>query len=137
LHLARRRRHLAVVTRKRCDDHVAFGALPRRGAFVCRLLRLPLAPATYRVGYSILCDGEYLDRVDDAGELTVVEGDFYGSGEVPPATHGCTLVDARWRVEADARPAREDEVEPGAVSAAGSRDAGEESRREPAGVAGE
>ena len=110
-----------------------FGALPGRGAFVCRLPRLPLPPATYRIGYSILRDGEYLDRVDDAGELTVIEGDFYGSGEVPPATHGCCLVDARWRLEADTRPAREEEMEPGAVSEASWRGAGEESRRGSAG----
>ncbi len=83
------------------------GPLPRSGAFVCRIRRLPLAPATYRIGYSIMCDGEYLDRVDDAGELTVVEGDFYGSGEVPPASHGCCLVDAKWRLEVGARPSPE------------------------------
>ncbi len=80
-----------------------WGALPQRGAFVCRIRRLPLPPSTYRLGYSILCDDEYLDRIDDAGELTVVAGDFYGSGEVPPATHGCCLVDGEWRIEAEAR----------------------------------
>jgi lipopolysaccharide transport system ATP-binding protein len=105
------------------------GALPRRGAFVCRLPRLPLPPATYRVGYSILCDGEYLDRVDDAGELTVIEGDFYGSGEVPPASHGCCLVDAAWRLEADAQPAREEKVAPGATDETTRRAAGEARRR--------
>jgi lipopolysaccharide transport system ATP-binding protein len=30
--------------------------------------------------------------------LIVIEGDFYGSGEVPPITHGCCLVDAQWRL---------------------------------------
>ena len=32
----------------------------------------------------------------------MIEGDFYGSGEIPPATHGCCLVDAEWRLEAEA-----------------------------------
>ena len=73
-----------------------FGALPPHGAFVCRLPRLPLPPSTYRLGYSLMLDGEYLDMINDAGELTVVEGDFFGSGEVPPSTHGCCLVAARW-----------------------------------------
>ena len=41
---------------------------------------------------------EYLDRIDEAAELTVVEGDFYGSGEVPPLSHGCCLVAAEWRL---------------------------------------
>ena len=73
-------------------------ALPENGAFVCRIRRLPLPPAGYRLGYSIMRDDEYLDRIDDASELNVIEGDFYGSGEVPPISHGTCLVDAEWRL---------------------------------------
>jgi lipopolysaccharide transport system ATP-binding protein len=73
-------------------------ALPATGAFVCRIRRLPLPPASYRLGLSVMCDDEYLDRIDDASELNVIEGDFYGSGEVPPISHGCCLVDAKWRL---------------------------------------
>ena len=73
--------------------------LPRKGSFVCRLRRLPLPPANYRFGFSVMRDGEYLDRIDDASELNVIEGDFYGSGEVPPISHGACLVDAEWRIE--------------------------------------
>jgi lipopolysaccharide transport system ATP-binding protein len=75
-----------------------WNSLPQTGAFVCRLHKLPLPPASYRLGLSIMCDNEYLDNIDDAGELNVIEGDFYGSGEVPPITHGCCLVDAEWRL---------------------------------------
>ncbi len=75
-----------------------WNSLPPSGAFVCRIRKLPLPPAGYRLGLSVMCEGEYLDRVDDAGELNVVEGDFFGSGEVPPITHGCCLVDAEWRI---------------------------------------
>jgi len=73
-------------------------SLPATGVFVCRIRKLPLPPASYRLGFSVMCDDEYLDRIDDASELTVIEGDFYGSGEVPPITHGCCLVDAEWRL---------------------------------------
>lgn len=73
-------------------------ALPLKGAFVCRLRRLPLPPANYVLGFSLMRGGEYIDRIDDAGEMIVVEGDFYGSGEVPPATHGSCLVDAEWKL---------------------------------------
>jgi len=73
-------------------------SLPPTGAFICRIRRLPLPPATYRFGFSVMCDNEYLDRIDDASELIVIEGDFFGSGEVPPITHGCCLVDAEWRL---------------------------------------
>jgi lipopolysaccharide transport system ATP-binding protein len=78
-----------------------WGSLPRRGAFVCRIPRLPLPPSTYRVTFSLMRDGEYLDAMDDAAELNVTDGDFFGSGEVPPATHGSCLVDAEWRLEAE------------------------------------
>lgn len=87
-----------------------FGALPERGAFVCHLPRLPLPPSTYRLGYSLMLDGEYLDMINDAGELTVVEGDFFGSGEVPPSTHGCCLVAARWSLVAQAATEPEEET---------------------------
>jgi lipopolysaccharide transport system ATP-binding protein len=72
--------------------------LPPLGAFVCRIKKLPLPPANYRLGFSVMQGEEYLDRIDDAIELIVIDGDFYGSGEVPPASHGCSLVDAAWRI---------------------------------------
>lgn len=79
-----------------------WGKLPLKGAFVCRIKRLPLPPSTYHVGYSLMRGGEYLDMLDSACELIVNAGDFYGSGEVPPITHGCCLVDAQWRLEPEA-----------------------------------
>ena len=78
-----------------------FGVLPRRGAFVCRLKKFPLPASTYQLGYSVMKDGgrSYIDSVEDACSITVVEGDYYGTGEVPPASHGCCLVKAEWRLE--------------------------------------
>lgn len=77
------------------------GPLPKTGAFICRVPRLPLPPAAYRITYSVIRDGEYIDAMENACELSVVEGDFFGSGEVPPATHGLCLVDAQWRVDSN------------------------------------
>jgi lipopolysaccharide transport system ATP-binding protein len=79
-----------------------FGVLPPSGAMVCRIRQLPLPASTYRLGIGLYGDngrGECLDRVDNAIELPVVEGDFYGSGEVPPISHGVCLVQAKWRLE--------------------------------------
>jgi lipopolysaccharide transport system ATP-binding protein len=76
-----------------------FGAIPRRGTFVCAIPRLPLAPSAYRLTCSLTSGGEMVDLVEDAMAITVVGGDFFSSGEVPPDTHGCSLVDAEWRVE--------------------------------------
>jgi lipopolysaccharide transport system ATP-binding protein len=72
--------------------------LPRAGAFVCRIRNLPLPPANYRWGYNVMCGDEYLDKIDDLNEISVIEGDFYGSGILPAASHGCVLVDAKWHL---------------------------------------
>jgi lipopolysaccharide transport system ATP-binding protein len=78
-------------------DH--FGPLPVSGAFVCRINRLPLPSSTYRITISVIMNGEYLDRITDAAELMVVEGDYFGSGEVPSPEHGLCLVDGAWRLD--------------------------------------
>jgi lipopolysaccharide transport system ATP-binding protein len=77
-----------------------FGEVPATGSFVCRIQRLPLPAATYRIDYSLIKDGMYLDAINNASDLPVTDGDFYGSGEVPPLSHGVCLVDACWRIEA-------------------------------------
>jgi lipopolysaccharide transport system ATP-binding protein len=44
-------------------------------------------------------DGLYLDFMEDAANFTVLDGDFYGCGEVPQITHGVCLVEASWGVK--------------------------------------
>ncbi|MGG6239023.1 ABC transporter ATP-binding protein [Nodosilinea sp. AN01ver1] len=76
-----------------------FGPLPKQGAFVCRITKLPLPSADYQLTYSLLKDGTYLDALNNAISLSVVDGDFYGSGEVPPISAGVCLVDGKWHIE--------------------------------------
>jgi lipopolysaccharide transport system ATP-binding protein len=76
-----------------------FGKVPQSGAFICRINHLPLPAAIYNLDYSLISDGSYLDMMNQALDLSVIEGDFYGSGEVPPISHGVCLVDAKWRIE--------------------------------------
>ncbi|MBI4525295.1 MAG: ABC transporter ATP-binding protein [Deltaproteobacteria bacterium] len=87
-----------------------FESLPPSGAFVCRLPRLPLPASTYRLGYTVLAfggvfsdsmtdAGHFLDEMADAFDLTVVGGDFFGSGVVPPISDGVCLVRGQWRLE--------------------------------------
>lgn len=76
-----------------------FGELPKEGMFVCRIPRLPLPPHSYIISYSLLKDGQYLDAISNAIHLNVIDGEFYGSGEVPPISHGVCLVDAKWSLE--------------------------------------
>lgn len=76
-----------------------FGELPQKGSFILRINRMPLTPSAYNLEYSIILDSNYIDFVTDAIELNVVAGDFFGTGEVPPSSHGFCILDGRWRLE--------------------------------------
>lgn len=77
-----------------------FGNLPDQGYFELRIPRLPLPPGSYRMAYSLTQDDAYLDAIEDAAELSVIGGNFYGTGEVPPITHGVCLLDGKWSLTA-------------------------------------
>ena len=76
-----------------------FGTLPSQGFFELSIPRLPLPPSAYRIEYSLINDGSCIDALSDAAELIVSEGDFFGSGEVPPISHGLCLVDGKWSIQ--------------------------------------
>jgi lipopolysaccharide transport system ATP-binding protein len=73
-----------------------FGPLSDIGVFVLELPKLPLPASEYIIGFNIYENGILLDGLSEAVELYVVEGDYFGSGEVPPATHGVCLVEGSW-----------------------------------------
>lgn len=73
--------------------------IPSRGSFVCRIKRLPLPASVYRLGYTLIRHGQYLDGLSNAQEMIVDKGDFFGTGEIPPISHGVCLTDAEWRLE--------------------------------------
>jgi len=83
-------------------NRLFFGPLPKQGFFEFKIKRLPLPPAVYSISYSLLEDNAYMDGIDAAVELTVTSGDFFGSGEVPPVTHGVCLVDGAWSMKSTA-----------------------------------
>lgn len=76
-----------------------WSSVPRAGAFVCSIKRLPLPPSTYRLDVSVANHLDFLDAVSDAAELNIVAGPFFASTELPPRDRGICLVDASWRVE--------------------------------------
>jgi lipopolysaccharide transport system ATP-binding protein len=79
-----------------------FGPISRNGTFICKIKKFPLAPSSYTLGFSIMPnlghDGWYYDTIENAMSLNVVFGDYYATGEIPPATHGFVLIDARWEL---------------------------------------
>ena len=80
----------------------ADGVLPARGAFVCRIPRLPLAESLYRLEFrlqSSFTSAENFDSMLNAFEFNVAAGDFFGGGKLPRSDRGSALVPAQWRVE--------------------------------------
>ena len=82
-----------------CNNEMAgysFESLPQNGQIRCSIPRLPFAPGTYNLNLYCEVNGVVADWVQEACQLTVVEGDYYGSGKTSPASHGGFLVSQTW-----------------------------------------
>jgi homopolymeric O-antigen transport system ATP-binding protein len=82
----------------RASLHESLALVPGK-RLLCHIPRLPLLAGIYT--YTIWCTvGENLeDLVADAGRLSVAEGDYFGTGKLPPNTVGDFLVEHVWSVE--------------------------------------
>jgi lipopolysaccharide transport system ATP-binding protein len=80
-------------------------AIPARGEVRCRVPRLPLPAGSYVLNLMGASGGTPADWVQRASEMTVAEGDFFGSSRRMPEGHQTVLVDQRWTVAEDAEPA--------------------------------
>ena len=85
---------------------VDFASAPAVGRFRCRVDRFPLSPGQYLHHAVLQRQRSIADWVQQAAVLTVEAGDFFGSGRLPPTTHGGFLVAQQWRLE-------DDQTEPG------------------------
>ena len=76
-----------------------FESLPPRGVIVCRIPHLPLYPGRYDYNLQARVNTDVIaDWLTPAGELTVAEGDFYGTGRLPAPSHRSMLVSHSWRL---------------------------------------
>ena len=74
-----------------------FESLPPRGEIVCRIPHLPLYPGRYDFNLQARVNNDVIaDWLTPAGELRVVEGDFYGTGRLPAPSHRSLLVSHSW-----------------------------------------
>jgi lipopolysaccharide transport system ATP-binding protein len=73
---------------------------PPSGTLRCNLPSLPLVPGQYCLEIACLVAGRKhtMDRVSKAKTFTVIEGDFFGSGRLPPAYVGPFLVQNSWEL---------------------------------------
>jgi lipopolysaccharide transport system ATP-binding protein len=78
-----------------------FGELPGSGWLRCRVPRCPLPAGQYIVNIYSDRAGVPIDWVQRACELTVIQGDFYGTGRELPASHRTIYVDYDWTLDRD------------------------------------
>jgi lipopolysaccharide transport system ATP-binding protein len=76
-----------------------FESVPGVGRFSCRVERFPLSPGQYHITLFCRANGTIADWVQQATVLTVEPGDFYGTGRLPPATHGGFLIPQKWQIQ--------------------------------------
>jgi lipopolysaccharide transport system ATP-binding protein len=70
--------------------------IPPVGSIRCKVPRLPLPAGHYVLNLMGASGGTPADWVQRACELTVAEGDFFGSGRRMPEGHQTVLVDQTW-----------------------------------------
>ena len=73
-----------------------FEALPATGSLLCKFDRFPLLPGSYSVNLHCTVNGVLADWVKDAARINVEDGDFYGSGKLPPKGYGAVVVPHDW-----------------------------------------
>jgi lipopolysaccharide transport system ATP-binding protein len=76
-----------------------FQSLPEQGRLCCRVERFPLSPGRYPITLFCRVNGDVADWIQQAVVLPVEPGDFFGTGRLPPPTHGGVLVLQNWYAE--------------------------------------
>ncbi len=74
-----------------------FAHIRSKGEFRAIIPRFPLTPGRYSVNLSCEVNGVSADWVREAAIINVIEGDFFGTGYMPPGSHGGVLVDHHWQ----------------------------------------
>ena len=75
------------------DELVASGA---DGELVCTIPSLPLLSGRYSLDLYVQVNGVLADKVRNAIYFDVFESDVYGTGRLPPTTHGRFVVPHTW-----------------------------------------
>ena len=69
---------------------------PGHGSCACRVKKWPLSGGIYSYNVNASKDKAFLDRVTDAGEIRVENGDYYGTGKLPKSLAHCVFIDFDW-----------------------------------------
>jgi homopolymeric O-antigen transport system ATP-binding protein len=77
----------------------SFEVIPANGTFTCQFDRLPILPGLYSINLYCTVNGILADWVTDAARVNIEDGDFYGSGKLPPKGYGSIAVPHDWFVQ--------------------------------------
>ncbi len=69
------------------------------GAFIFDIKKLPLVSGIYNLTFSLINLGIHMDGISNITKLGVIDGDYYGSGEIPPPSRAICLLDGNWTQE--------------------------------------
>ncbi len=75
--------------------------IPRRGHSSVRFRACRSSQIVTRSTSTLRSNGVLADWVQDAHMFDVTESDFFGSGQLPPKTHGRFVLDHSWSVAHD------------------------------------
>ena len=73
-----------------------FDSIGKEGYVTCKVKKLPLAPGEYTANLIIRSNDMILDWIQQAVTIVVEPGDFFGTGRLPPQSHGGVLVEQEW-----------------------------------------
>lgn len=73
--------------------------LPSEGTLVCEFDKAGLLPGRYTLNAHCTVNGVVADWVIDAAAVEVSEGDYYGTGRLPPIGYGSLAVPYRWSLK--------------------------------------
>jgi lipopolysaccharide transport system ATP-binding protein len=84
-----------------CSNRVTgeqLDATTTEGELVCAIPRFPLLPGRYSLTVYAEVNGVLADWVRNAIFFDVFETDVFGSGQLPPATHGRIVIEHKWSI---------------------------------------
>jgi lipopolysaccharide transport system ATP-binding protein len=64
--------------------------------FICEIPSLPFLPGQYRIAVGLFISNRFVDYIEDAASLTVMESDYYGTGKIP--TIGLCVLEQHWQL---------------------------------------
>lgn len=85
--------HFRLVQKK-----ISYELLKNGESIVFTIKNLPLVSGMYYLHYSLLEGNKYIDHLDNALKILIIDGNIYNYSEYPPATHGKLLVEGDWHV---------------------------------------